>query len=148
MLCRSNHCPINLSSSSLSLLSSTSTSFDDNDIIIESASNMIDDQLSPLANDDHYSLTTSDILSLESIRSTLVRQGKLYDYDENYLSLIYLYVNVEETIIFALIERAQYRRNYDIYDAKTTKLRNIYGAPLSFLEWMLLGEYNHHSYYL
>jgi hypothetical protein len=55
----------------------------------------------------------------------------------SYLSISLFYI--EETIIFALIERAQYRRNYDIYDAKTTKLRNIYGAPLSFLEWMLLG---------
>lgn len=40
-------------------------------------------------------LSTSDIFSLESIRSTLIRQ--------------------EETIIFALIERAQYRRNNIIY---------------------------------
>ena len=41
-------------------------------------------------------MTTSDIFSLESIRSTLIRQ--------------------EETIIFALIERAQFRRNHAVYE--------------------------------
>jgi len=70
-------------------------------------------------------IKTSDILSLESIRSTLVRQ--------------------EETIIFALIERAQYRRNYAIYDPKENKLRNAYGAPQSFLEYMLLETEKLHA---
>ena len=70
------------------------------------------------ASSSSNNIKTSDILSLESIRSTLVRQ--------------------EETIIFALIERAQYRRNYAIYDPKEIKLRNAYGAPQSFLEYMLL----------
>lgn len=57
-----------------------------------------------------------------------------------FIQIIILFTLKEETIIFALIERAQYRRNYDIYDPKKVKLRNIYGAPLSFLEWMLLGN--------
>ena len=71
------------------------------------------------------SVKTSDILSLDSIRSTLVRQ--------------------EETIIFAMIERAKYRRNYAIYDAKQNHLRNVYGAPLSFLEWMLIETEKLHA---
>jgi len=58
------------------------------------------------------SVTTSDVFSLESIRSTLVRQ--------------------EETIIFALIERAQYRTNRVIYEKAFSPLDN---AP--FLEFML-----------
>ena len=41
-------------------------------------------------------VSTSDIFSLDSIRATLIRQ--------------------EETIIFAMIERAQFRRNLAIYD--------------------------------
>lgn len=76
-------------------------------------------------NDDKITVTTSEILSLESIRSTLVRQ--------------------EETIIFALIERAQFRRNHEIYDTKLNKLRNIYGAPLSFLEFMLIETEKLHA---
>lgn len=51
----------------------------------------------------------------------------------------------EETIIFALIERAQYRKNYAIYDPKRTYLRNVYGAPLSFLEWMLIETEKLHA---
>jgi chorismate mutase len=68
---------------------------------------------------------TYDIFSLESIRATLIRQ--------------------EETIIFALIERAQYRRNAVIYDPRHLKLRNVYGAPISFLEWMLIETEKLHS---
>jgi hypothetical protein len=76
ILCRSSTCPmINLSSSMLLLSSTTSSSFDDNSIILDPESNSVDVKISPLINGDHYSLTTSDILSLESIRSTLVRQG-------------------------------------------------------------------------
>lgn len=70
-------------------------------------------------------LITKDILSLESIRSTLIRQ--------------------EETIIFALIERAQYRANDVIYDCKASNLDSVYGAPLSFLEWMLIETEKLHS---
>lgn len=51
----------------------------------------------------------------------------------------------EETIIFALIERSQYRKNYAIYDPKVHKLRNVYGAPQSFLEYMLLETEKLHS---
>lgn len=74
-------------------------------------------------------LTTLDVLSLDSIRSTLIRQ--------------------EETVIFALIERAQYRQNRVVYE------REGYGSSLgkppgyqfdgaeeeelSFLEFMLIG---------
>jgi chorismate mutase len=75
-------------------------------------------------------LKTIDILSLDSIRSTLIRQ--------------------EETIIFALIERTQYRRNRIVY--KKGGFGSL-GMPLgsvapdgidsdeelSFLEFMLLG---------
>ena len=75
--------------------------------------------------DDSNTVKTSEILSLDSIRSTLVRQ--------------------EETIIFALIERAQFRRNHAIYDMKQNKLRNVYGAPLSFLEWMLIETEKLHA---
>ena len=76
---------------------------------------------------------TADVLSLDSIRSTLIRQ--------------------EETIIFALIERAQFRQNkvcyipdgfpgldttpfgssVDTTNSKTTT------HPLSLLEFMLMG---------
>ena len=72
---------------------------------------------------------TVDILSLESIRSTLIRQ--------------------EETIIFAFIERNQFRRNTIVY--KKEGFGSL-GAPvgstvpadgddeqLSFLEYMLVG---------
>lgn len=75
ILCRSSTCPmINLSSSMLLL--SPSSGFNDNIIILDPESNSGDVKISPLINGDHYSLTTSDILSLESIRSTLVRQGR------------------------------------------------------------------------
>jgi len=74
---------------------------------------------------DDADVRTSDIFSLETIRSTLIRQ--------------------EETIIFSLIERAQYRRNYAIYDGKKGELNNVYGAPLSFLEWMLIETEKLHA---
>jgi chorismate mutase len=44
-----------------------------------------------------------------------------------------------------LIERAQYRRNHQIYDSKANKLRSAYGAPLSFLEWMLIETERLHA---
>lgn len=70
---------------------------------------------------------TADVLSLDSIRSTLIRQ--------------------EETIIFALIERSQFRRNSRCYQ------KGGFGASLgvppgsnmndteelSFMEYMLIG---------
>lgn len=74
-------------------------------------------------------LTTSEVMSLDSIRNSLIRQ--------------------EETIIFALIERAQYRHNPIVY--KNGGLGDL-GVPpgskptedeqntsMSFLEYMLTG---------
>lgn len=76
--------------------------------------------------DEGEKVKTSDVLSLDSIRSTLIRQ--------------------EETIIFALIERAQYRHNPVVYqETKDDKcLVNPPGSLskdecLSFLEYMLIG---------
>jgi chorismate mutase len=69
-------------------------------------------------------LLTTDIFSLESIRETLIRQ--------------------EETIIFALIERAQFRRNPAIYDPSSASviyssgtLLDDQGDRVSLLQWML-----------
>jgi len=70
-------------------------------------------------------LSTQGILSLKSIRSSLIRQ--------------------EETIIFALIERAQYSSNDIIYDCKAMSFNSVYGAPLSFLEWMLMETEKLHA---
>jgi len=71
-------------------------------------------------------VTTKDVLSLSSIRSTLIRQ--------------------EETIIFALIERAQFRRNEVVYQkGGVPGLGWPVGAlgeedlELSFLDFMLIG---------
>ena len=74
-------------------------------------------------------VTTADVLSLDSIRSTLIRQ--------------------EETIIFALIERSQFRLNPSIYvkgafgdlgvPVGSTPPKEGDDAPLSFLEYMLVG---------
>lgn len=66
--------------------------------------------------DTNDNITTRDLLSLDYIRSTLIRQ--------------------EETIIFALIERAQFRQNRKVYEKG--------GVPglegdTSFLEFMLSG---------
>ena len=80
-------------------------------------------------------LKTTDILSLPSIRSTLIRQ--------------------EETIIFALIERSQFRQNPEVY-RKGAALSADLGTPvgstvpseeekLSFLEYMLVGTEVLHS---
>jgi len=74
---------------------------------------------------DDRCFKTAEVFSLESIRSTLIRQ--------------------EETIIFSLIERAQYRRNCVIYDPQQFKFRNVYDAPISFLEWMLIETEKLHA---
>lgn len=74
---------------------------------------------------DDECVKTSEILSLESIRSTLIRQ--------------------EETIIFALIERAQFRRNDIVYqkggfgDLGCPLGSKDGDGELSFLEYMLMG---------
>ena len=81
---------------------------------------------------DNERVTTADVLSLDSIRSTLIRQ--------------------EETIIFAIIERSQYRSNSIVYQGNGF---GDLGLPagvnqdgpisaesekeLSFLEYMLIG---------
>ncbi|KAL7512013.1 hypothetical protein ACHAXN_009000 [Cyclotella atomus] len=81
-------------------------------------------------------ITTKDVLSLSSIRSTLIRQ--------------------EETIIFALIERAQFRRNEVVYQkGGVPGLGWPVGAvrseneeedeELSFLDFMLIGTEVLHS---
>lgn len=68
---------------------------------------------SSTADDDHIS--TRDLLSLDYIRSTLIRQ--------------------EETIIFALIERAQFRQNRKVYEKG-----EVPGlGDTSFLDFMLSG---------
>lgn len=72
---------------------------------------------------------TADLLSLDSIRSTLIRQ--------------------EETIIFAIIERAQFRRNSIVYEedgfgdlgvpSESTVSEQNKEKLLSFMEFMLVG---------
>jgi hypothetical protein len=69
------------------------------------------------------SLSTADVMSLDSIRSTLIRQ--------------------EDSIIFALIERAQFRRNEAIYARGILQLDPSipdydFLRTLSFLEYLLL----------
>lgn len=82
------------------------------------------------SSDSKDNLTTSEVMSLDSIRSSLIRQ--------------------EETIIFALIERAQYRQNAVIYQTGNDALGLTSTTPpgskpindntqMSFLEWMLTG---------
>jgi chorismate mutase len=79
---------------------------------------------------DCDNLKTIDVLSLDSIRSSLIRQ--------------------EETIIFALIERAQFRQNLIVYRkggfgnlgipvGSTPVTDNDEEFQLSFLEYMLVG---------
>lgn len=100
---------------------------DTNNAINEPAS----DDLSETSTSNAQNVKTTDILSLDSIRSTLIRQ--------------------EETIIFAIIERAQYRQNDKVYeeggfptlglpvgvDPNCQCLQG--GRQLSFLEYMLIG---------
>ena len=66
-----------------------------------------------------------EVFNLDSVRSTLIRQ--------------------EETIIFALIERAQYRRNKKIYDSHNSHLTNANNVAISFLEWMFTETEKLHS---
>jgi hypothetical protein len=88
------------------------------------------------ASNDDENITTREILSLDYIRSTLIRQ--------------------EETIIFALIERAQYRQNEVVYkiggipglgvppgssSSSSNSSAGINGQDeeLSFLDFMFIG---------
>lgn len=69
------------------------------------------------------SVSTAEVMSLDSVRSTLIRQ--------------------EDSIIFALIERAQFRRNDAIYARGILQLDpNVpefdFLKTLSFLEYLLL----------
>ena len=69
---------------------------------------------------------TADVLSLDSIRASLIRQ--------------------EETIIFALIERAQYRQNKAVYEPGASGLDSSVNADdESFLEYMLTETEKVHS---
>ena len=72
-----------------------------------------------------HDVSNLDVYSLDSVRSTLIRQ--------------------EETIIFALIERAQYRRNKKIYDSRNSNLTNSNDDPISFLEWMFIETEKLHA---
>ena len=85
------------------------------------------------ASENDENITTREILSLDYIRSTLIRQ--------------------EETIIFALIERAQYRQNEVVYKvggipglgvppgSSSSSSTGINGQDeeLSFLDFMFIG---------
>lgn len=94
------------------------------------ATNDGNDEASSASMEEEENIKTIDLLSLQSIRNSLIRQ--------------------EETIIFALIERAQYRHNPIVYEkggfgnlgtpAGSTPVET--GAEeeeLSFLEYMLVG---------
>lgn len=82
--------------------------------LFSAAAQEVDGTTDTAQENDH--ITTRDLLSLDYIRSTLIRQ--------------------EETIIFALIERAQFRQNRKVYEKG--------GVPgleggMSFLDFMLSG---------
>jgi hypothetical protein len=75
-------------------------------------------------------IKTAQLLSLDSIRSTLIRQ--------------------EETIIFAIIERAQFRTNEIVYQpggfgnlgtplGSNTEAVEKMERKISFLDWLLIG---------
>ncbi len=101
--------------------------------IESNANGDIDTNMKTKADKTKECVKTADLLSLESIRSTLIRQ--------------------EETIIFAIIERAQYRQNAIVYTpggfgdlgvplgVNPTFVENM-GQPSSspsFLEYVLMG---------
>ena len=94
------------SSSSSTLFSSSVVNGNDVQVVDDSSSNGSDD----------LKLTTSEVLSLDSIRASLIRQ--------------------EETIIFALIERAQFRQNLKVYQPGALLGHN---EDESFLQYMMTG---------
>lgn len=79
----------------------------------------------------HHNIKTADIFSLDSIRHSLIRQ--------------------EETIIFSLIERSQFRRNDVVYKPggfdglEWTSYTISTDKPLSFLQYMILGTEHLHG---
>ena len=98
---------------------------------IENSSSLSSQKINNDNEEENSRVKTADVLSLDSIRSTLIRQ--------------------EETIIFAIIERAQYRYNSIVYEKNG--FGNL-GLPLgvnsncdlfesdtglSFLEYLLIG---------
>lgn len=79
------------------------------------------------SNSNNENVKTSEVLSLDSIRASLIRQ--------------------EETIIFALIERAQFRQNKVVYQpgASGDKSDSVINSKHSFLECMLTETEKLHS---
>jgi len=78
------------------------------------------------ADDSSENVKTSQVLSLDSIRASLIRQ--------------------EETIIFALIERAQFRQNKVVYEPGASGLDSVVNSDAeSFLEYMLTETEKLHS---
>jgi chorismate mutase len=69
--------------------------------------------------------TTDDPLSLERIRSVLIR--------------------LEETIIFGLIERSQFAHNPRIYSKGAFKELNELGFEGSWLDWFLYETESFHG---
>ena len=96
--------------SSMALFSSSVVNGDDAQVIDDSSSNSNNGS-------DDVKLTTSEVLSLDSIRASLIRQ--------------------EETIIFALIERAQFRQNLKVYQPGA--LLGQGNEDESFLQYMMTG---------
>mmetsp|Transcript_728 Transcript_728/g.1518 ORF Transcript_728/g.1518 Transcript_728/m.1518 type:complete len:402 (+) Transcript_728:140-1345(+) len=115
-------------SSTLSSSSSTSTVSVDGTGTTPSVTSNNDQE------DEAENITTRDFLSLDRIRSTLIRQ--------------------EETIIFALVERAQFRQNAVVYKAGGVPGLGVPPGSvsvqeeeeeLSFLDFMLTGTEVLHS---
>ena len=101
---------------------------------VDSAVTVNSDSQAVVAEVSDDQVKTVDVLSLDSIRHSLIRQ--------------------EETIIFALIERAQFRHNDIVYqkggfgdigvpagsyDPKVDNSDSAEDEPLTFLEYMLVG---------
>jgi len=91
------------------------------------SSTEVTDSVNGETNDsNNENVKTSEVLSLDSIRASLIRQ--------------------EETIIFALIERAQYRQNKVVYEPGARGLdTSANGDDESFLEYMLTETEKVHS---
>ena len=86
----------------------------------------INGEASDDSNSSEENVKTSQVLSLDSIRASLIRQ--------------------EETIIFALIERAQFRQNKVVYTPGSSGLDSIVNSnDESFLEYMLTETEKIHS---